>query len=447
MRSTSSCAHAGHRLVEQQHLGIERERGGDLERALAAVGQLDRSQRCETRSGRPPRSARSASAFELVQHALGAPEIEAVAALGAAARCGRSPARVMWPNTAEIWNERTSPSRATSAGFMRRDVAALVGDRARGVGCRNFVSRLKQVVLPAPFGPISAWIVPRRTFRSTLADRREALEVTAEPARRQDDVVRHHRLAWCSPAPTFPAGRRGYEPYGSARKSTRRREWVRLPQAGADQGWRRCQVISTSAVTVTIPASIGTARRAGGGGQGAQRRPGRARRTLGGAGPRMRLDRAERDARGLRDGAGPLHGVAGRRGPASRSARPGSARPKETPSIRFAPPSTARRRNSPSSRPCRASRTGRRSAPRSRPAAARSRRRSRTFRKPGWSETCAGRDVAAARRRGRGRARRSCATAAEFVVERGRRRRRPWIETPIGTEAKSGGDLERRAAR
>ena len=34
--------HAGGRLVEQQHLRIERERGGDLQRALAAVGQLDR---------------------------------------------------------------------------------------------------------------------------------------------------------------------------------------------------------------------------------------------------------------------------------------------------------------------------------------------------------------------------------------------------------------------
>src|SRR5215469_3192166 len=32
---------------------------------------------------------------------------------------------------------------------------------------RNLVSRLKKVVLPAPFGPISAWISPRRTRRST----------------------------------------------------------------------------------------------------------------------------------------------------------------------------------------------------------------------------------------------------------------------------------------
>src|SRR5207248_6067392 len=35
------------------------------------------------------------------------------------------------------------------------------------LGSRNLVNRLKTVVLPAPFGPISAWIVPRRTFRST----------------------------------------------------------------------------------------------------------------------------------------------------------------------------------------------------------------------------------------------------------------------------------------
>src|SRR5262245_5525994 len=36
------------------------------------------------------------------------------------------------------------------------------------VGSRNFVIRLKQVVLPAPFGPIRAWMVPRRTLRLTF---------------------------------------------------------------------------------------------------------------------------------------------------------------------------------------------------------------------------------------------------------------------------------------
>src|SRR5262249_11191876 len=35
------------------------------------------------------------------------------------------------------------------------------------VGLKNLVSRLKQVVLPAPLGPISAWMVPRATRRFT----------------------------------------------------------------------------------------------------------------------------------------------------------------------------------------------------------------------------------------------------------------------------------------
>src|SRR3954462_8940211 len=34
--------HAGHRLVEQHHLGVERQRRRNFERALAAVGHLDR---------------------------------------------------------------------------------------------------------------------------------------------------------------------------------------------------------------------------------------------------------------------------------------------------------------------------------------------------------------------------------------------------------------------
>ena len=44
-----------------------------------------------------------------------------------------------------------------------------VVDDLPGGGSRNFVRRLKTVVLPAPFGPISAWIVPRRILRSTPA--------------------------------------------------------------------------------------------------------------------------------------------------------------------------------------------------------------------------------------------------------------------------------------
>src|ERR1700733_11769810 len=35
-------AHAGHRLVEQQHLRLERQSGGDFQKALPAIGQFDR---------------------------------------------------------------------------------------------------------------------------------------------------------------------------------------------------------------------------------------------------------------------------------------------------------------------------------------------------------------------------------------------------------------------
>ena len=71
-------------------------------------------------------------------------------------------------NTAEIWNERTTPRRAIAAGcscVMSSPSKTILPE----VGVRNLVSRLKQVVLPAPFGPISAWIVPRRTRRLTLS--------------------------------------------------------------------------------------------------------------------------------------------------------------------------------------------------------------------------------------------------------------------------------------
>ena len=73
---------------------------------------------------------------------------------------------VMWGNTAEIWNERTMPRRAVCAGFSW--VMSVPLNRMLPLlGGRNLVSRLKNVVLPAPLGPMSAWMWPRCTFRST----------------------------------------------------------------------------------------------------------------------------------------------------------------------------------------------------------------------------------------------------------------------------------------
>src|SRR6266480_2701427 len=72
--------HARGRLVEQHHLGVERERGGDLERALAPVRQLDGDGGFEV--GQTDRRDQLARAgIELVQHPCRTPEVERMSAL------------------------------------------------------------------------------------------------------------------------------------------------------------------------------------------------------------------------------------------------------------------------------------------------------------------------------------------------------------------------------
>src|SRR5208283_1730112 len=56
------------------------------------------------------------------------------------------------------------PRRAICAGFSRVMSCPLKWI-VPWVGARNFVSILKTVVLPAPLGPIKAWIAPRRTLK------------------------------------------------------------------------------------------------------------------------------------------------------------------------------------------------------------------------------------------------------------------------------------------
>src|SRR5476649_426919 len=71
-----------------------------------------------------------------------------------------------WGKTAEIWNERITPMRAIWAG-LAAVMSLPLNKICPEVGARNLVSKLKQVVLPAPLGPIKAWIWPRSTFKLT----------------------------------------------------------------------------------------------------------------------------------------------------------------------------------------------------------------------------------------------------------------------------------------
>ena len=68
-------AHARHRLVEQHHLGVERQRRRDLQRALAPIGHFDRRRIGKLAQADVVQQFMGA-AVEAVEHALGAPEIE-----------------------------------------------------------------------------------------------------------------------------------------------------------------------------------------------------------------------------------------------------------------------------------------------------------------------------------------------------------------------------------
>src|SRR5437868_9111670 len=67
-------AHAGHRLVEQHHLRVERQGGCDFERALAAIGHLDGGRIGELAQAHIVQQFERA-AVEAVEYRFGAPEI------------------------------------------------------------------------------------------------------------------------------------------------------------------------------------------------------------------------------------------------------------------------------------------------------------------------------------------------------------------------------------
>ena len=123
--------HAGHRLVEQQHLGIERQRRGDLQHPLAAIGKVGGEAVRWRRPGRPCRSSSSARGVSRSradserQNWLASPfgRCSATRTLSSTVRCGK---------IAEIWNERTTPIRATLAGVARVMSWPSQRDRAGG---------------------------------------------------------------------------------------------------------------------------------------------------------------------------------------------------------------------------------------------------------------------------------------------------------------------------
>ena len=72
----------------------------------------------------------------------------------------------MWPNSFRFWKVREMPRAATSCGalpWISRSSKRMVPSS----GARKPESRSKRVVLPAPFGPMTALTAPLRTRKET----------------------------------------------------------------------------------------------------------------------------------------------------------------------------------------------------------------------------------------------------------------------------------------
>ena len=78
------------------------------------------------------------------------------------------------------------PRRAMCSGVSR--VMSMPLNRiCPRVGVRNFVSRLKQVVLPAPFGPDQRMDRPAPDLEVDVVDRDKALELLRQATRLEND--------------------------------------------------------------------------------------------------------------------------------------------------------------------------------------------------------------------------------------------------------------------
>src|SRR5258706_2499120 len=79
-----------------------------------------------------------------------------------------------------IWNERANPRRARAGAESAVMSSPAKRTRPRS-GSRLPASWLIRVVLPAPFGPMMAWVSPSRTSRSTSSLARSAPKLFLKP--------------------------------------------------------------------------------------------------------------------------------------------------------------------------------------------------------------------------------------------------------------------------
>src|SRR3954468_17679310 len=186
-------AHAGHRLLEGQHLGGEGGGGGALQRPLSAIGQFDR--RNVGKFGQADRlDQRGGVRIERVQHLLGAPEVEVVAA-PTLQRDAHVLKHGQVREHARDLERADEPKPRDVVRLHRGDVAAVVLDRApRDV--QELGQKIEAGRLPGPVRADERVDRPALNRQVDIADRRKALELLRETLGRKNGVL-GHKLHTC----------------------------------------------------------------------------------------------------------------------------------------------------------------------------------------------------------------------------------------------------------
>jgi hypothetical protein len=181
-------AHAGHGLVEQHHLGIERQRRRNLQRALAPVGELHRRDAGELgeadRLDEPERLG-----VEVAQHPFRAPEVEGVAPLA----LQRDP-DVLQDRQMREYGGDLEGAHEAEAGDLgrshRRDVAAVVLDPPPGRG-QELSQEIEAGGLAGPVRADQGVNRPTPHSEGHPVDGGETLELLGQVRGRENDVAGH----------------------------------------------------------------------------------------------------------------------------------------------------------------------------------------------------------------------------------------------------------------
>src|SRR5882724_8121416 len=180
--------HAGGRFVEEHHLRIERERGRDLERALAPVGQLHGDRVLEFRQAdcfeQLPRAR-----IQAAQTPVRPPEIERAAALALKRDAHVLKDREVRKHRRNLEGPR-QPQPRDRGRTGTRDLAAVVEDLAAGRG-KKVREQIEARGLARAVGADQGVDASAPDLEADAADGDETLELLGQAPRFENDIFRH----------------------------------------------------------------------------------------------------------------------------------------------------------------------------------------------------------------------------------------------------------------